>query len=117
MIIVTLSSPGAALDYTATACDGHFVARTATHMVAAARSTEREAPFCRVVAQADLGNATYNVSIDIKNWVGSDGGECRSRIEEHGDAGTLGVMYNVRDSENYDFVVFRSVGDVDRWTI
>ncbi len=53
--------------------------------------------FCQATYSKDCGNADYQLSVDLYNFIGRDGV----------NYGHPGVFFNAEDQDNYDFVYFR----------
>ena len=94
-------SVSAAQGYTATNCQGApRVVMTSTNnlLLDADFSTADTQSFCRVVAPAQVSGDAYDVSIVMDSQVLS---------VPSTNYGTPGVIYNVQDEDNFDFVFFR----------
>ena len=55
--------------------------------------------FCQVAYIRDSSTSSYQLSVDMYNFIGSGGA----------NSGQLGVFLNAEDQDNYDFVYFRFV--------
>ena len=83
----------------ATECRGGTeVVDTGAYLVLDANTGDRSRPrMCRVVISDKVDGWSYDVRVTLLN---------RKRPGQAG-VGNPGVAYNVRDSDNFDFVIFR----------
>jgi len=80
--------------YTAYGCRHSHVQNVTDYLVldASATGVVNSQPFCRAVLHRQVAGQAYDVKVVLYNYDG---------------VGHPGIMYNVLDEDNFDFVIFR----------
>ena len=88
----------AAQGYTARKCRGRHVTDVTTYYILDANVGDFfEDGFCRVVVPRNISGAAYDYHVELNS---------QSAAQMH-NRSAPGVMYNVLDANNFDFVLFR----------
>ena len=84
--------------YKATTCRGRYVIDVTTYYILDANvGVFFEDGFCRVVVPLNVSSEAYDYDVEMNS---------QSAARMH-NRSAPGVMYNVRDANNFDFVIFR----------